>query len=242
MTLAKDRYLRPATVGGLVFAILCLMAIYPARAQAVTPTDTHSTLTPAEAQRALDVLQDAGKRDDLIETLRSIVKVSPVAPALANPQADPSAAEDGFGADLLSEASSNIGVLSAEFEHSVRATTKFPLLWRWLTNTASDPEARQLLVSLLWRAVAIALLALLAERLAQFALRRPRAALDMRATHDVSPAGPVTQIDADTRGLHLSRLTWGGSASDDNHLGPSDPPPLPAPTRGGGCANANDSI
>jgi moderate conductance mechanosensitive channel len=207
MILASDRYLRPAAVGALVFAILCLTAIYPARAQAVTPPDTHSTLTPAEAQHALDVLQDAGKRDDLIETLRSIVKVSPVAPAQADPQADPAADADGFGADLLSEVSDNIGVLSAEFEHTVRATTKFPMLWRWLTNRASDPEAHQLLLSLLWRAVTIALLALLAERLAHFALRRPLAALDTRATRDVSPAGPVTQIDADTRGLHLSRLT-----------------------------------
>ena len=28
----------------------------------------------------------------------------------------------------------------------------------------------------------------------------------------------------------------------DNLVGPRDPPPLPAPTRGGGCANAIDSI
>jgi hypothetical protein len=80
MFLAKQSSLRPAAIGALLFAILSLTAIDPACAQAVTPTDAHSTLTPAEAQRALDVLQDAGKRDDLIETLRSIVKVSAVPP------------------------------------------------------------------------------------------------------------------------------------------------------------------
>jgi tRNA dihydrouridine synthase A len=32
-----------------------------------------------------------------------------------------------------------------------------------------------------------------------------------------------------------------GSDAFDNLLGPRDPPPLPAPTRGGGCANAIDS-
>jgi small-conductance mechanosensitive channel len=203
MILGNQRCLRPGTVGALLFVFLSVMAITPVRAQAVAPADPHSTLTPSEAQRALDVLQDAGKRDDLIETLRSIVKVSPAPP---DPKADVDGATDGLGADLLSQASGKLGELSAEFQHTVRATTKFPMLWRWLTNTASDPAAQQLIVSLLWRVVTIALLALLAERLAQFALRRPLAALDARATHEIIPAGPVALVDADTR-ANVSRLT-----------------------------------
>jgi hypothetical protein len=217
MVLANQRGLRP-TMGALVFAILSLMAIYHARAQAVTqaPADSHTTLTSGEAQRALDALQDAGKRDELIETLRSIAKVSSVPPTqAASAGANPAAAADGFGADVLSEASRKIGELSAEFGQSIRATTKFPLLWRWLTNTATDPQAQQLLLSLLWRAATVALLALLVERLVQFALRRPLAALDARATHaayEVSPAGPVPPVRADTAALHASRLTWLRSA------------------------------
>jgi moderate conductance mechanosensitive channel len=113
MILAKQSGLRPAVVGALLVAILSLTAIDPACAQAATPTDAHSTLTPAEAQRALDVLQDAGKRDDLIETLRSIVKVSAVPPTQADPKADATDSADGFGADLLPEASGKIGVLVA---------------------------------------------------------------------------------------------------------------------------------
>jgi hypothetical protein len=147
-------------VTALLCAILSLSAISSARAQAVTtaPAD-HTTLTSAEAQRALDVLQDAAKRDELIETLRSIVKVSSVAPTQPTPPGvDSGAAADGFGADALLQASTNIGELSAQFEQSVRAATKFPLLWRWLTNTATDPQAQQLLLSLLWRAAAVALL------------------------------------------------------------------------------------
>jgi moderate conductance mechanosensitive channel len=205
MILAKQSGSRPAVVGALLFAILSPTAIDPACAQTVAPTDAHSTLTPAEAQRALDVLQDAGKRDDLIETLRSIVKVSAVPPAQADPKADATDPGDGFGADLLSEASGKIDVWSAEFEHGVRATTKFPLLWRWLTNTASNPEAQQLLLSLLWRVATVALLALLTERLAQFGVRRPLAALDSRVTHDVVPTTPIAPVDADTR-ANVSRL------------------------------------
>ena len=99
--------------------------------------------------------------------------------------------------------------MSAEFAHGVRAVTKFPLLWRWLTKTASDPVAQQLLLGLLWRAAAVAALALLAERLAQLALRRPLAALDARATHEAVPAGPVEPAGADmAAALHVRRLTW----------------------------------
>ncbi len=99
--------------------------------------------------------------------------------------------------------------MSAEFEHSVRAVTKFPLLWRWLNSTATDPVAQQLLLGLLWRAAAIAALALLAaERLVQFALRRPLAALDARATHEVSPAGLAEPASAAmAAALHVHRLT-----------------------------------
>ena len=46
MILAKQSGLRPAVVGALLVAILSLTAIDPACAQAATPTDAHSTLTP----------------------------------------------------------------------------------------------------------------------------------------------------------------------------------------------------
>jgi hypothetical protein len=198
----EGRRLHSAVVGALLFALLSLCPASPARAQAAAqaPADSQSALTPTEAQRALDALQDAGRRDELIETLRSIAKVAS-APAAQSvtPAAASAAAADGLGADVLSEASSKIGELSVEFGHSVRATTKFPLLWRWLTNTASDPQAQQLLLSILWRAVAVALLALLAERLAQFALRRPLAALDARAAREAGPAEPPEPAGAERR-------------------------------------------
>ena len=200
---------RFAALAALLFAILSLTTLHPARAQAVTaaPPDAHSKLSPAEAQRALNVLQDSGKRDELIETLRAIAKVSPAVPAQPATPATSAVAADGPGADLLSEASSKIGELSAEFEHSVRATTKFPLLWRWLSNTASDPQAQQRLLSILWRAAAVALLALLAERVAQFALRRPLAGLD--ATREAVPPGFADPIGADmAAALHVRRLIW----------------------------------
>ena len=71
----QSRRLHSAVVGALLFAFLSLGATSPARAQAAAPApaDSHAALTPAEAQRALDALQDAGKRDELVETTVTIV-------------------------------------------------------------------------------------------------------------------------------------------------------------------------
>ena len=206
----RGRCSRPAAVGALLIAILPLAPLHPACAETPAPADAHTALSPAEAQSALDVLQDPGKRDQLIDTLRTIAKVSPAPVVKAAPAAaSPATAADGVGADILSEASSKIGELSAEVGHAFRSTTKFHLLWRWLMRTASDPQAQQLLTSLLWRAATVALLALLAERIVQFALRRPVAALQARATREIIRTGRVEPLGDDLDAVSdARRVTW----------------------------------
>ena len=196
----RGSLLRLVGAVALLSAVLSLTAISPARAGpvATAPADAHSTLTPAEAERALDVLQDAAKRDELIETLRAIVKVPPPLPTQPTATSvEPPIAADGFGADALLQASTKIGELSSQIEQSLRAATKLPLFWRWLTNTATDPQAQQLLLSVLWRAATVALLALLAERVAQYALRRPLAALETHAPREAIQTAPVEALGAD---------------------------------------------
>jgi len=160
-------------ITALLIALSVLAAVPSASAQEVKPAaqDAASTLTPVEAQHALEVLQDPAKRDAAIETLRTIAKVSaPAAAESTAPAAQPAAPAaplviaDGFGAELLLEVSTEMGDLSAQFEHSVRAVTKFPVFWRWLTETATDPDAQALLLGFLWRGLTVAVLALLAER------------------------------------------------------------------------------
>ena len=192
-------------ITALLIALSVLAAVPSASAQEVKPAaqDAASTLTPVEAQHALEVLQDPAKRDAAIETLRTIAKVSaPAAAESTAPAAQPAAPAaplviaDGFGAELLLEVSTEMGDLSAQFEHSVRAVTKFPVFWRWLTETATDPDAQALLLGFLWRGLTVAVLALLAERLVGFGLRRPLAALEARAAHDKrGEAGAIFDAD-----------------------------------------------
>src|SRR6185437_2241596 len=99
------------------------------------------------------------------------------------------------------------GELSAQLEQSFQEAMKLPLLWLWLANTAEDPQAQQVLLGILWRAAALAALALLAERIVQFALRRPLAALDAHAAREAasSEAGETPSADM-AAALRLRRL------------------------------------
>jgi len=205
---APQRRMRLFGIAVLLIAVSYLATAPFARAQAVKPPaqDAQSTLTPVEAQHALEVLQDAGKRDALIETLRTIAIGSP--PAASQPAAPSALAADGFGAEALLEVSSEIGDLSAQFEQSVRAVTRFPALWRWLTGAVDDPETQTVVLGFLWRGLAVVVLALLAERLVQFVLRRPFAALEARAARDSRGAVAVATVGDDEPESPPSRRAW----------------------------------
>ena len=63
-----------------LLALLGLLALRPAVAQTETaapPPPAAPALSAAEAQRALDVLQDPQKREQLIATLRAIAVTAP---------------------------------------------------------------------------------------------------------------------------------------------------------------------
>jgi small-conductance mechanosensitive channel len=175
----------------LLAAILSTTAVAPALAQAsaaaragVAGASPQPAVTPTEARQALDVLQDANRRDALIETLQTIAKTqapdpsrSPAPGGGETASGAPALVADGFGAEALSQASAKIEEISSQIAHSVRATTKFPVLWRWVVKTARDGQARDLALGFLWRLAMVASLALLAERLMRLALRGPFTAL-----------------------------------------------------------------
>jgi moderate conductance mechanosensitive channel len=144
--------------------------------QAAPPATTAAGgLGPAEARRALEVLQDPTKRAQLIETLQTVAKASPSAkPAAASPVA---VAPDSLAAQLLSRLATWPQLLAGGTEAAVRTITDFPLLWRWVRHTAADPGERQELLDALWQLALAVAGALLLEWLARRALARPTAAL-----------------------------------------------------------------
>ena len=146
----------------------------PSQAQ---PGTEASSLTPAQAQHALEVLQDDKKRTELIETLRVIGKASPAAAGAGGSKTKEAAqaipTSDNLGLQLLMQASDWLGNMSAQLADASRAIADFPMIWRWLVQLTTDPAARNVLLSTVWKLALVIICALAAEWLALRAIGRP---------------------------------------------------------------------
>jgi small-conductance mechanosensitive channel len=137
-----------------------------------------NTLTPEQANRALETLQDDAKRAQMIDTLRAIATAAPAA-APETKTAIPLAA-DSLGAQLLLTISEQIGETSRDIADAARSVTRFPALWHWLERTASDPVSYDILLDIAWKLALVFGCALSAEWLVGRAVRRPLVLLEAR--------------------------------------------------------------
>jgi small-conductance mechanosensitive channel len=179
--------------------IACSLLAFPALAQdAVAPPDA---LTPEQARRALQTLQDDTKRAQMIDTLRAIANASPQAqPAQApsaqvpsaqapSPQAAPPPAErpsampltaDSLGAQLLLMVSEQVRDVSSQIAELAHTLTHFKAFYYWFLRTANDPYATNLLFGTAWKLALVFACAFAAEFLVFRLIKRPLAALEAR--------------------------------------------------------------
>lgn len=164
-------------------AILVLWLVL-APAAALAQAEKPAAITPAQAQRTLDILQDPAKRARLIETLETIARAQP-APA----EAKPALAPGSLGAQLLARSARWADRMAAAAAAAVASMTAFPSLWNWLRQTASDPAELTRLGQSVWRLALALLLSLLIEWLVAHALRRLRGSIAAHApAHGPEPA------------------------------------------------------
>src|SRR5262252_9194183 len=145
-----------------------------------SPAPGVNALTPEQARRALDLLQDDAKRAQIIDTLRALGETPPAARMPQVPSDQRPAAgltSDGLGAQLLLQVSEQLGEVSHDFATAVQAVTDFPLLWSWLQGTVTDPVALRTLLDIIWKLAVVLGVGLAAEWLMVYALRRPSAKL-----------------------------------------------------------------
>jgi moderate conductance mechanosensitive channel len=98
----------------------CALLSFPAFAQSgaapepvTSAANNADILTPDQAQRALDTLQDDKKRAQIIDTLRAIAKASPqTTPAAPEPQPAIPLTADSLGAQLLLTVSKQVSDVS----------------------------------------------------------------------------------------------------------------------------------
>jgi small-conductance mechanosensitive channel len=179
--------------------LACALVAFPAFAEAgAAPQPTAPAagnadlLTPDQAKRALDTLQDDAKRAQMIDTLRAIANASPQAPAAAAapPSAIPLAA-DSLGAQLLLTVSEQVGEVSREVADAARTLTRFPAFYYWIVRTANDPTASDQLLDIAWRLALVFGCAFAAEWLIFRIIKRPVALLEARLAQTAYTPSPM---------------------------------------------------
>ena len=155
-------------------------------------TSNADALTPDQAKRALDTLQDDTKRAQMIDTLRAIANASPAttspaAPAAPEPQSAIPLTADSLGAQLLLTVSEQIGDISHEVADMARTLTHFPAFYYWIVRTANDPAAYDQLLDIAWKLALVFGCAFAAEWLIFRIIKRPVALLEARLPQTAPP-------------------------------------------------------
>ncbi len=170
--------LAPAFFAALFLVISSLSGV---RAETPRPaTNDAAALSPEEAKRALETLQDDKKRAQMIDTLRAIANASGQQPPAPEQKSPIPLAADGLGAQLLLTVSEEIGAISSEIASVARTLTHFPAFYYWIVRTANDPAAYNLLIEIAWKLALVLGCALSAEWVIFRLIRRPVAFLEGR--------------------------------------------------------------
>jgi moderate conductance mechanosensitive channel len=205
--------------------LACALLALPASAQtgtapkpAAAATTNGDALTPDQAKRALETLQDDKKRAQMIDTLRAIANASPqatpvvpaavpaapatpapAAPAAAVPAPAPTLQSaipltaNSLGAQLLVTVSEQVRESSHDIAAVARSLTHFPAFYYWIVRTANDPGAYDQLLDIAWKLALVFGCALAAEWLVFRLIKRPVALLEARlAQTAVAPTPAMT--------------------------------------------------
>ncbi|WP_426439338.1 mechanosensitive ion channel family protein [Bradyrhizobium genosp. P] len=166
----------------ILFALALLVS--PATAQVVAPAaapaKTADVLTPDQAKRALETLQDDNKRNEMINTLRAIATASPQAAQPAPEHSPIPLTADSLGAQLLLMVSEQVGETSRDITDMARTLTHFPAFYYWIVRTANDPDATGLLIDIAWKLALVFGCALATEWVVFRLIKRPVAFLETR--------------------------------------------------------------
>jgi moderate conductance mechanosensitive channel len=195
--------------------LACALFALPAFAQtsaapkaAASAAHNADVLTPDQAKRALDTLQDDKKRAQMIDTLRAIANASPQAQAASSapePQPEIPLAADSLGAQLLLTVSEQVGEISHQIADVARTLTRFPAFYYWIVRTANDPTAYNQLLDIAWKLALVFGCAFAAEWLIFRVVKRPVALLEARLPQTArAPAQTLAMSDPPSSAADVS--------------------------------------
>ena len=174
--------------------------------QARPPVTPATQISPDDARRALEVLNDPQKRAQITSTLEVIARTLPPAPAetasaATSPAPEPAGESAGplvpnsLGAAVLVGASGFLTHLSGQVVGTLGAVSSVPMLWNWLRITSTDPWARGVLLDAAWRLALVLIVGLAIEWAIRAAVRRPILALIRQAPN----GGPTVDESGEAR-------------------------------------------
>jgi len=184
---------------------------------ATSTANNADVLTPDQAKRALDTLQDDKKRAQMVDTLRAIANASPQAQVAPEPPPAIPLTADSLGAQLLLTVSEQVGEVSREIAGIARTLTHFPAFYYWFVRTANDPAAYNQLFDIAWKLALVFGCAFAAEWLIFRVMKRPLALLEARlpqsarapaqtlAIADPPPSAAAVTAQSQRRRLSLAR-------------------------------------
>jgi moderate conductance mechanosensitive channel len=190
-----------------LFAILLAVILFvpSAFAQSGAPSalaaaPVNNALTPEQARRALETLQDDAKRAQMIDTLRAIANAAPPTQAAQPNSPAPPASEqkpaipltaDSLGAQLLLSVSEQVTEISQQVADVARTLTHFKAFYWWFVRTANDPAAYGQLLDIAWKLALVLACALAVEWLIFRLMRRPLAYLESHIPQAARMPAPV---------------------------------------------------
>jgi len=176
-------------ISSVVLILFALLAVQPAQSQEsrdAAPRPAPS-VTAAEAQQALEVLQDDAKRKELIQTLQTVAKTS--SPA-ATPEPASVVSADNLGVQVMVQVSNWFGEVSSQLANAARKLTDFPMIFYWSVELAKDPYTRHILLDTAWKLALVLACALAIEWLVRRVLYRPLGAINRYVPVRSRPAAP----------------------------------------------------
>ncbi len=166
---------------------------------AITPT---GPIVSPEIEALLKVLQDDGRRAELIRALRAAAPESEAEAPPANSSAEPALlAPNTLGAQLLQGASQRLATASDQLVATVSAIADLPAVLNWLTSLVRDPVTQRRVLDASWKLMLVLGLGLAAEWMAARFLGRFRDRLDAHAPTEATGWARVQRVP-----LVLARL------------------------------------
>jgi small-conductance mechanosensitive channel len=227
-------------------------------ASAPAPT-TAPSLTAAETQQLLSVLQNPQKRDQFVTTLKNLEKAGAATGTTTAPAAAPAAAATpaktavtlephGLGADLLSQTDAVLVQMAGDLGQTGASMLDYHAFKRWISAVGDGTGTGTLVLDVTWRLAVIMLAGLLCEYLVRLGTRRlyvrlgrDSASAEAEALHTVADSNRAVAVAEARHDAQAANHGTDGSLADLAAQERLEPPDPIAPVTLAGAAPAPQS-